>query len=91
MPQRETFLENLWESLSNLDQAEPGSYALFLPELIVMYVLMRYVPSYKTENSDITLPWMVVIPVRSYAMQPTKPTRFVSLSDVVSPILQMYS
>ena len=90
--QKKNFLENLWESLSNLDKAKAGSYALFIPEFVVMYVLMRYVPAYKTGNSNVTLPWMVVIPVRSYAMQPpTKPTRFASLSDVASPILQMYS
>lgn len=67
LPQRDSFLENLWESISNLDQAEPGSYALFFPELIVMYVLMRYIPAYKTKTTDITLPWMVVIPVRVHA------------------------
>ena len=71
VPQHDTFLENLWESVSNLDQADAGSYALFLPELIIMYVLMRYVPAYKTESGSVTLPWMVVIPVGS-TRQPTR-------------------
>ena len=36
-----------------------------------MYVLMRYVPAYKTESGSVTLPWMVVIPVGS-TRQPTR-------------------
>jgi MFS superfamily sulfate permease-like transporter len=62
--QKKNFLENLWESLSNLDKAKAGSYALFIPEFVVMYVLMRYIPSVKVKGNTLTLPWMVVIPVR---------------------------
>ena len=48
------FLDNLWESLSHLNQAQLGSMVLFFPLTALLLVLMRKFPK---------VPWMVFLPL----------------------------
>ena len=48
------FLDNLWESLSHLNQAQWGSMVLFFPLTIALLFLMRKYPK---------VPWMVCLPL----------------------------
>ncbi|EKX48565.1 hypothetical protein GUITHDRAFT_136674 [Guillardia theta CCMP2712] len=49
----EHFIENVWESIKNLPHARMSSLALFVPETILLFVLLKKVPK---------IPWMVIVP-----------------------------
>jgi SulP family sulfate permease len=48
------FLDNLYESLSHLNEAQWGSMVLFFPLTIALLVLMKHYPK---------VPWMVLLPL----------------------------
>jgi SulP family sulfate permease len=50
------FLDNLWESLSHLNEAQWGSMVLFFPLTIALLLLMKHYPK---------IPWMVLLPLLS--------------------------
>jgi MFS superfamily sulfate permease-like transporter len=50
------FLDNLWESLSHLNEAQWGSMVLFFPLTIALLLLMKHYPK---------VPWMVLLPLLS--------------------------
>eukprot|EP01048_Picozoa_sp_COSAG05_P019532 COSAG05_NODE_3084_length_2337_cov_1.582663_1_plen_436_part_10 len=74
LPKHETFIENLWESITNLDNTQMDSFLLFFPQFVVMYLLMRYKPDYTFKpgadgkSAKISLPWMVIIPLSTIVL-----------------------
>eukprot|EP00290_Baffinella_frigidus_P043405 CAMPEP_0180279314 /NCGR_PEP_ID=MMETSP0988-20121125/7992_1 /TAXON_ID=697907 /ORGANISM="non described non described, Strain CCMP2293" /LENGTH=693 /DNA_ID=CAMNT_0022251003 /DNA_START=91 /DNA_END=2173 /DNA_ORIENTATION=- len=87
LPEHEEFVDNVWESLINLDKAQWGSMVLFFPETIALFVLPRLFP---------TVPWMITIPLASIVIGyfaaadasvwnlPTLKTEFGALPNVVA-------
>jgi SulP family sulfate permease len=48
------FLDNLWESLSHMGEAQWGSMVLFFPLTVALLLLMKHYPK---------VPWMVLLPL----------------------------
>ncbi len=83
------FLDNLWESLSHLNEAQWGSMVLFFPLTIALLLLMKRFPK---------IPWMVLLPLLTiflgYFLReedsgwylPTLQTKFGSLPNVIATL-----